>query len=468
MNLPVKEYKVDQKSSVKKKIVIPICTNLVVRNFIESGAFRDLSRHYELYFISLSSVNKEIHLVNCFTVSNRDLPRRAKLRTRSDFISMKRFQKRSATFPIKYYETYYKLLPFQKKIVADFLTLPVVAECFMKVNEFTLGTMSEVDKIVEQIKPDFMLIPSAFNDSFTIDCLKTAKKKGIKHLFVMFNWDNVSSKGVLPVLPDYIAVWGEQTREHANKIHRIPNECIFILGSPQFEHYRRDLKLTREEFRKKNEVPLDKKVLLFAGMSRLSDEISILCMLEEAIEKGELPDVHILFRPHPWKAVQPYEKNFFDCGFRHITMDVQLCDHYKKILQNPKESVHQDTFTPDYEYYPSLFNAIDGVISPGTTLGIEAMAMGKPVLIKAFPDDDGRFWADVQIHAYEHHSCWKKMKGTIICSEKKAFIKDCNKLLELIHHADISEVIKKEVRYVVYNDEQFYSQRLLECVNRLI
>lgn len=458
-----------ENSKIKKRILIPIDSNNGVRNFVDSGAFSALEKDYELHFVVLSYVKKSLPTNNCFRIGPEEVIKRSRVRTQSFFLSMKRYQDRSSTFPVKYHETFYKYLPLQKKLITNILTLPGIAELFLKFNELRLGTMADMDRIIESVKPALVIVPCSFNETFTLDCLKSAKQKGIKNLFLMFNWDNVSSKGVLPLLPDYMTVWGPQTQEHACKIHRMPKERTFILGAPQFENYRRGFKYTREEFRRLNGLLPDERVILFAGISRLIDEAAILAQLEEAIERGELNNVRILYRPHPWRTVSKTEKNFFDCGFKHITMDWQMRDHYRRIMSADKLSdEEQGAFVPDYDYYSSLFNAVDAVISPGTTMGIEAMIMGKPVLIKAFADEAFHFGADKMIHTYEHHSCWKRMQTPILCVDRKNFISDCNRMLKILSEPGSEERIKQEVQYVVFQDERPYAERLKACVENIM
>jgi hypothetical protein len=402
-------------------------------------------------------------------VGECDVKIRSQRRWLSFYISMKRYQNRCVTFPVKYRETFYNLLPPIKKGILNFLTMPLVAETFMKANEALLGTVESIDQAIDRVKPDLVIVPCAFNDCFPLDVLKSARKKGATTLLLMFNWDNVSSKGVLPFLPDYMTVWGPQTYEQAVKIHKMPSHRVKVLGAPQFEFYRRPAQMMPEDIKRKNGIPLDKKVLLFTGMSRLIDEIGLLERLEKAIESKELPDVHVHYRPHPWKVIYPGEKNFFDCGFKHITMDVQMKDHYVKLMSDLEyRQRRQNTFfTPEYSYYPSLFNAVDAVISPGSTMGIEAMVMGKPVLIKGFGDEDKTLNVDRMIYTYAHHDCWPKMPTSILCRDRNDFINDCRKLLDLAGRPDVASRLKSEVGYVVFQDQKPYAERLKEYVGEI-
>ena len=444
----------------KKRLFIPIAGDIFIRNFIDSGAFSELEKNFEIHYLLSSTVTKKINSKNIHRIINDNVQKRTLSRYRTNYLIMKRHQKRSMSFALKYRGTFYRHLSFFKKTAFNFLSLPGVCETFVYFNEQYLTTLKEIDQILEQNRPDFILIPSGFSDSFSIDCLKSAKKASVPHLLLMFNWDNVSCKGLFPENPDYLGVWGDQTQEQAIKIHRMKPENIFILGSPQFETYFEHTQVSvemKKEILSKNKISGEKTVILYLGISRYRDEIALLTLLEDAIRLGHLDNVHILYRPHPWRELDPLEENFFDCQFQHISMDIQLKDHY--IATKTQKNYNPKTFVPDYHYPPQLLASVDAVISSLTTMGIEAMIMGKPVLLPAFPDDRFSFSVDSLIQ-YDHHNCWEKFRDAIVCKEKILFIKNCQQLLKLAIDPDVSRRTKEDVKYVVFSDTSTYAQRL--------
>ncbi len=450
-----------------KIILIALTSDNCVRNFIDSGAFVMLQKHYEVHFLVMPSVTKPIDLLRQHRLDYDEMPR-SRGRWRMFYISMARYAKRCITFPIKYIETYYLKLNWFHRLASSLLALPGFAECFTMLKEFQLGTVKQIDEVITKVSPDLVIIPCAFNDSYSLDTLKSAKALGKKTLLIMFNWDNVSSKGVLPFLPDYMAVWGEQTKEHAIRIQRMPDDRVIILGAPQFERYHMPVTPSRDEWRLANGLPLNKKIILFTGMSRMISEIDLLVELDKAIENKVLSDVHVLYRPHPWKAIYAKEKSFFDYDFKHVTLDVQIKDHYLRMFNDKEYRLNKKgMFVPDYDYYPALFNAVDAVISTGTTMGIEAMIMGKPVLVSAFGDDQEAGNPDWKILTYEHHLCWPMMSSVIHCHRRESLVDDCIKLIAMAYMPEIYRKLQREVRYVVDHNHQTYDKRLYEAVNNL-
>ena len=70
-----------------------------------------------------------------------------------------------------------------------------------------------------------------------IKLVKISKFLKSKILFLVDNWDNISSKTIFIEKPDAISVWGDQTVKHANLIQKINKKKIFKLGSPKFDNY---------------------------------------------------------------------------------------------------------------------------------------------------------------------------------------------------------------------------------------
>ena len=144
-------------------------------------------------------------------------------------------------------------------------------------------------------------------------------------------------------------------------------------------------------------------------------------------------------------------------------------DTYKEIFERKKTegSNGKIGFVPDYNYYPLIFNAVDGVIAPLTTMGIEAMLAGKPVMLKAFFDEKNDF-NPIDMFKLEQHKCWDQMPSVIKCQDKEIFIDDCKRLVGLIESGSIKDQVRGEVREVVYYDDLPYSERLYKCVYSIL
>jgi CDP-glycerol glycerophosphotransferase (TagB/SpsB family) len=202
---------------------------------------------------------------------------------------------------------------------------------------------------------------------------------------------------------------------------------------------------------------------LFGGALRPFDETSLLEMLDEAITEGKLSNTHIIYRPHPSRNARIKEKSFFDCDFKHITFDEELKDTYVNRIEKQNRKVD---CLPDLQNYMDLYNSIDAIISPFSSVMIEAALFGKPVLGLAC--DDGihfGYSSTKEIATREHFKILKEFDWFIQCNEKDELIDDCKKLLEITNSPNIGEKIKKDIGQIVYHDDKEFSERLLEVVN---
>src|SRR5690606_31209421 len=99
--------------------------------------------------------------------------------------------------------------------------------------------------------------------------------------------------------PDYLGVWGEQSYLFARLLQKLPADKIFVIGSPRFEVYRQEHP-SKEEARRRLNLPLDKPVLLFAGAGVVFDEVSLIEEFESAAARGLWDkEILLLYKPHP-------------------------------------------------------------------------------------------------------------------------------------------------------------------------
>lgn len=439
------------------KIAFAITNSGVYRNFIDSGSLREISSLQDLHLITTSSVpfpEGYDHSV----LQLKDVGKRYRYREFFNFLSMKRYDNRAKTFPIKFRFVFWKNASLKRKIAASFFSIPFIYEISVWILEKILGTLPEIDHVIKKLSPDVIVIVSGgASDSNSIDLLKSAKKFQIPNLVIMYNWDNVSCKGVWTVQPEHFAVWGEQTRKFAEKILGIGPSDIHIIGAPHFEHHKAQ--------EKKQVFPKDPKktYILFPGSARYHSDIDHLQFLESEIELNRLPWV-IVYRPHPWREFKKNEKSFFHYSFQHIMMDPQLVEIYQKCLINPRSNIG---FVPELFYYKDLFFTVDVVICPLGTMAIESMIAGKPVVLMTFPDENFEFSINI-IKKYDHHDCWELFGTRIECDDFKTIVSKIKLAVDKAKEKDFAERLKHEVNYVCFQSLESYSLRLQAILEEIM
>jgi len=291
-------------------------------------------------------------------------------------------------------------------------------------------------------------MPSTGYEGETFEIIKMAKKHGIKTLMLIDNWDNLCSKTILTQKPDFMTVWGEQTKEHAIRIQKMDNEKVIALGTPRFIQYFKAQKV-------KPASPYKFKYALFAGNALAFDEISTLKELDKLVEKY-VKDLTIIYRPHPWRHPRKCADTFFDYDFKHVKLDLQAREYYKRDLG--------DNYSPPLDYYPKLLANMQFMICPLSTMLIEGRIFKKRVFALTY-DDNIHFTNPKNAYKYyEHFKGIDRIKGLTI-------IDDFSKLGKLFKNDNQS--IKKnsiniDLDYFITEQTQFYPKRIEQLVDKIL
>jgi hypothetical protein len=161
------------------------------------------------------------------------------------------------------------------------------------------------ESFIREQAPDVLLIsPLVHFGSAQADFVAGARAAGVPVGMLLYSWDNLSTKGCLHRLPDWMFVWNERQRAEARALHEFPEDRVFVTGAPRFDSFfKLSPRLTRDEFH----VPLGldpaKPTLLYVCSSLLvsAGELAFVQAWLAAIRatSGSLRDCNLLVRPHP-------------------------------------------------------------------------------------------------------------------------------------------------------------------------
>ena len=449
---------------MKQKIVISLHSSRYRSLFYETGAFTELESKYEVIYLQEDHSNPSNPISGAIGIRN---PVRYKKKIELfldwySYLSMWRYRDRSRSFALKF-QNNLESKSWKHGLLTKVLTLPVIFEIFDYFFKKILSPTDETLKIIGDLKPYLLVVVSnGTSDGISMDLLAAANKLGIQSLFLMYNWDNITCKGVYPFMPTYAGVWGEQSAAHFSKIHRLPVSNIFILGSPQFMVYER---FEPDVFRKDMDIferPQGQLLGAYLGGARYRDDIFLLKTLDPILQQR---NIHLVYRPHPFQdRDMVLAGDFFDENFTNITMDPAIIGHYKRCRHEP--GYDMKSLQCKYENFAGFLFSLDFVISSYSTMSIESMIMGKPVLLTAYSDPTFKYSFD-KLNQYEHHDCWPEFTDVVICDNVNHIEMDIEKLLTLIREPVVSDRLKQEVKIVSYSDSHEYSTRLLWCINKL-
>jgi hypothetical protein len=164
--------------------------------------------------------------------------------------------------------------------------------------------------IVEALRrdrPDVVVAsPVLMPESDELEYVKAAAKLGIPTVVAVMSWDNLTTKGVLHVLPDMTIVWNQAQVEEAVRLHRVPRERAVYTGAPVFDEWF-SLKPTmdRAAFCRQAGLETDGPYLLYLCSSRsiAQDETAFVAQVAAGLRAHPgTRHLSFLVRPHPSNA----------------------------------------------------------------------------------------------------------------------------------------------------------------------
>jgi hypothetical protein len=229
---------------------------------------------------------------------------------------------------------------------------------------------------------DIVIMPSQGGAEWDLPGLiRNCRRMGVLSVLSIDNWDNLTSKQVLRVKPDYVTVMGPRAVGQAIAIHGLLKANVLPIGLPRFDTYR---KLSKFKFQSR--IENNRFRINYLGFSLPYDEISVLNRLVLDLEKYEALPIEINYRPHPARKTRRVEAK------PDIRINIFQADTRKKskyVIPDPKE------------YADKVMN-FDLIIASPTTMAIEIMALGRPCIIDATQDGIHRTSAGNSFDNYMH------------------------------------------------------------------
>jgi hypothetical protein len=305
---------------------------------------------------------------------------------------------------------------------------------------------------IQEVQPLVVLFPSSAYDPVGIDVVRVCKKLHIPSLFLVDNWDNLSSKSIMWVKPDYLGVWGEQSVEHATRIQNLKKDRISIIGTPRFDEYFRVRDTNLKSHFKFNYI-------LFVGTALAFDEAGVLFMIDKLIEKNPIifNGTKVVYRPHPWRQGND---TIIGTELSNIIIDPQLYDSYRS--RNTDVVVQ-----PDVDYYPSLIKNAEFIVGGLTTMIMEALIFRKRVLALAY-DDGINFTCPYNVLKYYiHFQGIKDIEAVNFCTDLNKLEED---FLDTWNSRNLIDPVNIDLQrnYFLNNDKKPYNVRLSDLVNKIV
>lgn len=403
-----------------------------------------MEKNFAVTWITTSRLLKSHYQKNTIFIQKINL-----LRYRSWLIlyELEKFYFRKKNFNGKAAKPHLGLSPFAKNLL-NFIILFKFSLLIRKtVSRFLDFSMPNLNLIFK--KYDCILFFSSPNDPVYDDIARYFRKysNNTKIIMIPLNWDNASSKPYI-IKPDIVLTWGQQSSELSKKLHSITSIPI---GSPRFDHYLTNNIYSKTEAKLKLNLDAKLDYLLFAGASFAFDEIETLNILANYLHDTNRHNYRIIYRPHPYpwpKKEAKKNKNFHSYCIYDTTDQI-----FEK---------------GDLEMYKILLTASEALITPYSTMILEAAFNGIPTLCLGFNSDlNPEFDWVLNSQSQPHLSFIEREEWIITCHQKTNFEKSINKIFELVGDNTFSKKAKQIFPFLLFQNNLPYVQNLINFLNKV-
>ncbi len=255
-----------------------------------------------------------------------------------------------------------------------------------RVND-ALPTDPAIDAVFDTMRPDVMVItPLIDRGGGMWDYMASARKSGVRTVFPVHSWDNLSSKARLNRLPDHVLVWNETQVEEAARYHGIPRRRITVTGAQGFdEWFTMAPSASRDEFCHALDLDPGKPILLYVCSAILKRHVAPSIAGEGNTERpyvhrwltalrnsddDRLRQANIIIRPHP-KREQHWDR-----------MDLSS---FGRVVVHPQHGRLPNDRDSKAIFFDTLYHS-DAIVGISTSAMIEAAIVGRTPMTVLDPD----------------------------------------------------------------------------------
>lgn len=283
------------------------------------------------------------------------------------------------------------------------------------------------DKVYKELFDKYspsVVFSTDIQNELDLAMLSEAKKRGIYTIGKVRSWDNLTSKGLIRVIPEKLLMWNDLIKEESIRINQINPKIIETVGIPHYDAYSRYNYLKKEDFLKKiggdpskrvvTVIPIGDRYLKNNNVDR-----DVVYILDQILPKN----YEILVRMPPGDYVRQIENNPDQFG-RKV-----LYDRAESTAENVKLT---EMVKGDDEHYANILYHSDIVISGPSTAVIDAAYLDRPVILFGFDGYKNTTFLDSIIRYYEYDNFVPVIKsgGVVLSKTTDDFIKHVNEYLE--------------------------------------
>lgn len=320
-----------------------------------------------------------------------------------------------------------------------------------------LRASNVIGAYIDKVNPDVVLLPTSFHDLFVHDVQAAMATRPAPCLLLQSNWDNPSSKGQLFYDPEYVGLWGEQSKRLSMRYTGLREQSISFIGAAQFEDFRDDPEFTRDELLARLRLNTGDRYFIYAGNARSFDDLHILSLLEAAIDRGDLPPTRIVYRPHPW-TVSKYCDEFVRREWKYTVLDAD---------SNGTTVPGGFNFYYSFAHLNALYAHAECLVVPMSTVIVEAIVKGLPVVAIAYSDRTS-YYGPEMISKMEHCLDLWNIEGIFKCENEADLVPMVASACRYGEVPANKTKLHEASRYFVDMGDRPYGERLRILVERIL
>jgi hypothetical protein len=183
-------------------------------------------------------------------------------------------------------------------------------------------------------------------------------------------------------------------------------------------------------------------------------------MLDDAIERGELGNTVVLYRPHPWGGGGEGGDRILDHSWRNVRIEQTMRGYLERV-----KAGNPGITTPDYRDTHDLLSCVDALVSPLSTILIEGALHGKPILCFLPNEEDsfGNYTRDLShFDEFFDEPCFFMARGS------GSFVPQVRNLLSKVGDKPFAIALQQVSSHYVSCFDRAYSERLVEFIENVV
>lgn len=207
------------------------------------------------------------------------------------------------------------------------------------------------------------------------EVLNAARICGIPTVGMIRSWDNVL-KGIR-CNPDRMVVWNEINQQELMAREGYSKDDTVITGAPQFDcHFQDDAVWDRARFCRQFDLDPSRPYILFATNGYYEPGFDETCWMESLLELIDNGTIHkrpqVICRLHPWSRLEHFQQ-----FGKHPDVRLSFVEKYLPALT---WCMNRD----DMVVMANMLRHADVVITPGSTITLEAAIFDRPSLVPVY------------------------------------------------------------------------------------